>query len=140
VRVVLDTNVLVSALLVESSTPGQLVKYWRQGRFDLITASAQLEELTQVTRYPKIRARLHPVLAGRLVNELRDVAVIVDNLPEVDVSEDPYDNYLLALADAGRVDYLVTGDKAHLLGLKRYGGARIVSVRQFMSLAKLPLS
>lgn len=135
--VVLDTNVLISALLVESSTSAQLIKYWRQGRFDLVTASEQLEELAQVTRYPKIRARLHPVLAGRLVNELRDVAIIVKKLPEVDVSEDPYDNYLLALADAGRVDYLVTGDKAHLLGLKRYGGARIVTVRQFTSLAKL---
>jgi hypothetical protein len=58
VRVVFDTNVLVSALLVESSLPAQLMTHWRKGRFALLTAPPQFEELTRVTRYPKIRARL----------------------------------------------------------------------------------
>jgi len=73
-RVVLDTNVLVSALLITASVPARLITLWRQGRFELSTAPAQLDELMRVTRYPKIRARLQPALAGRLVNELRDLA------------------------------------------------------------------
>jgi predicted transcriptional regulator len=68
VQVVLDTNILVSALLVESSLPAQLITHWRKGRFTLLTAAPQLEELMRVTRYPKIRARLKPALAGRLIS------------------------------------------------------------------------
>lgn len=137
-RVVLDTNVLVSALLVESSPPAQLLMHWRQGRFALLTAAPQLDELRRVTRYPKIRARLKPALAGRLINNLREVAVVVETLPLVDVSPDPYDNYLLAIASGGAADYLVTGDKPHLLALGSHAGTQIVSVRDFITLARLP--
>ena len=89
-RVVLDTNILISVLLVESSLPAQLITHWRQGVFILLTANLQLDELMRVTRYPKIRARLTPALAGRLINDLREVAIKVENLPPVDISPDPY--------------------------------------------------
>lgn len=75
-RVVLDTNVLVSALLVESFPPAQLIAHWRRGRFVLLTAAPQMDELLRVTRYPKIRDRLKPAIAGRLINDLREVAVV----------------------------------------------------------------
>ncbi len=66
-RLVVDTNILVSALLAATSLPAQLVVLWRDGRFDLLTTAEQLDELTRVTRYPKIRSRLAPAVAGRLV-------------------------------------------------------------------------
>jgi predicted nucleic acid-binding protein len=91
----------------------------------------------RVTRYPKIRARLKPALAGRLINDLREVAVVVETLPPVDVSPDPYDNYLLSIASGGQADYLATGDKPHLLALRRHGRTQIVSVRDFITLARL---
>jgi predicted nucleic acid-binding protein len=53
-----------------------------------------------------------------LINELRESAVGVSNLPKVSASPDPYDNYLLATAVAGGADYLITGDKVDLLALK----------------------
>ena len=65
-RLVIDTNILVSALLAATSLPAQLVVLWRAGRFDLLTAAEQLDELMRVTRYPKIRERLAPAIAGRL--------------------------------------------------------------------------
>ena len=136
-RVVLDTNVLISALLVEFSLPAQLITHWRQGRFDLLTAAPQLDELMRVTRYPKIRARLNPALAGRLVNDLREIAILIETLPPVDVSPDPYDNYLLSLASGGEANYLVTGDKPDLLALSHHDGTKIVSVRDFIALARL---
>jgi putative PIN family toxin of toxin-antitoxin system len=134
VRLVVDTNVLISALLTVQSSPAHLVSLWREGRFDLLTAVEQIEELRRVTRYPKIRARLVPALAGRLVNELRDLAVTVRDLPAVSVSRDPFDNYLLAMAAAGAADFLVTGDKRDLLVLGVYRGTRIVTVRDFLAL------
>ena len=132
-RLVVDTNILVSALLAGTSLPAQLIVLWRQGRFDLLTAAEQLDELRRVTRYPKIRERLAPALAGRLVNDLRTLAVVVDKLPTVDVSRDPDDNYLLAIATAGSADFLLTGDKRDLLSLERHGSTRILTVRAFLS-------
>jgi len=136
-RVVLDTNILLSALLIETSSPARLVGLWRTGRFTLLTAAPQLDELMRASRYPKIRERLPPALAGRLINELRDLAVVVGRLPTIEVSPDPYDNYLLAIASTGSADYLVTGDKQDLLSLKGYDGTKIVTVRDFLALTKL---
>lgn len=133
-RLVVDTNILISALLSASSSPARLVLLWRAGRFDLLTAAEQLDELVRVTRYPKIRERLTPAVAGRLVNDLRVLAVTLDALPAVDVSPDPDDNYLLAIAMAGSADFLVTGDKRDLLGLGSHAGTRIISARDFLSL------
>lgn len=133
-RLVIDTNVLISALLADTSLPAHLIVLWRQGRFDLLTSAGQLDELRRVTRYPKIRERLAPALAGRLINELRDLAVVVDDRPVVSVSPDPNDDYLLAIAAAGAADFLVTGDKRDLLALRLYEGAKIVTVRDFLTL------
>ncbi|MBI1206832.1 MAG: putative toxin-antitoxin system toxin component, PIN family [Azospirillum sp.] len=133
-RLVIDTNILISALLASKSLPAHLIDLWRAGRFDLLTSVEQLDELMRVTRYQKIRERLTPALAGRLINELRDVAVLVPNLPTVTISPDPYDNYLLALAAVGMADFLVTGDKHDLLGLKLYEGTKIITVREFLVL------
>ena len=129
----MDTNILVSALLAATSLPAHLLRLWRQGRFDMLTSAEQIDELRRVTRYPKLRNRLTPALAGRLVNELHGLAVTVTNLPVVAVSPDPDDNHLLALAQAGAADVLVTGDKRDLLALQRHGGTRILGVRALLS-------
>lgn len=133
-RIVVDTNVLVSALLSATSLPAQLVTLWRHDRFDLLISGEQLDELVRVTRYPKLRDRLSPPLAGPLINQLRDVAILVADLPDVTAIADPFDDHLLALAAAGKADFLVTGDKRDLLGLKAYRGTRIVTVRDFLIL------
>jgi predicted nucleic acid-binding protein len=58
----------------------------------------------------------------------------VDPLPRVERSSDPDDDYLLALSEAGKADYLVTGDKNGLLELDTHKGARIISARDFAAL------
>lgn len=133
-RLVVDTNVLISALLAASSLPAQLILLWREGRFDLLTSAEQLDELRRVTRYPKIRERLAPALAGRLINDIRDLAVLLPVLPVVTASPDPDDNYLLAMAAAGSADYLITGDKRDLLALRLFEGTKIITVRDFLVL------
>ena len=90
----------------------------------------------RVTRYPKIRLRITPALTGRLINELRDIAVLVEKIPMVAVCADPDDNYLLAIASAGAADFLVTGDKRDLLAIGRFQGTRIVTVRDFLTLRR----
>lgn len=125
-RVVLDTNILVSALLLTHSAPAQAVIAWRRGQFELVTCELQLQELRDVTRRPKIRTLIRPAMAGEMVNQLRNMALMVDKLPPVDVSPDPFDNFLLSLAQA---DVLVSGDKRGILDLKAHGTCRILTVR-----------
>ena len=133
-RLVVDTNILISALLASTSLPAHLIALWREDRFDLLTSAEQLDELMRVTRYPKIRERLAPALAGRLINEIRDLAVLLTELPVVVASPDPNDDYLLAMAASGAADFLVTGDKRDLLALKLYEGTKIITVRDFLVL------
>lgn len=85
-RLVVDINVLISALLARTSLPAHLVVLWREGQFDLLSSVEQVDELRRVTRYPKMRERLPPALAGRLINELRDLAVVLRDLPAVAVA------------------------------------------------------
>ena len=134
-RVVLDTNILISALITSVSPSAQVLALWRSRRFDLLTCAQQLEEFARATRYPQVRARLLPAVAGALLNRVRDRAMVLENLPKLEIAPDPDDNYLLALAEAGEAQFLVTGDKP-LLGLKRHKSTRIVTPTALIELLK----
>jgi len=132
-RVVLDTNVLISALLVGRSTSALLLNGWRRGAFELLTCELQLDEIREVTRREHIRVLIRPALAGELINQLRGMAIAVDALPPVDRSADPFDNFLLSMAQGGRADVLVSGDKRGVLALHTHGSCQILTVRQFVA-------
>lgn len=133
-RVVLDTNVLISALIAPGGWADILYQSWRGGRFVLISSEDQFYEFRRVTRYPRLRRFLQPAAAGAMLNEIRLLAELPTSLPKVALSPDPADNFLLAMAQAGHADYLVTRDKDDLLALVRYKGTRIVSVHQMADL------
>lgn len=69
-------------------------------------------------RKPELAKRIQPYQAGALVNDLKDLAETVGRLPHVKRSSEPMDDFLLALSEGGKADYLVTGDKSGLLALK----------------------
>jgi putative PIN family toxin of toxin-antitoxin system len=102
--------------------------------FTLLTCAEQLDELRATLRKPAVAERIKPHRAGRLLNQLKDLAEIIGPLPRVERSPDPADDFVLALPEAGKADYLVTGDKSGLLALGRHHGARIVSAREFAGL------
>lgn len=133
-RLILDTNVLVAALITRNTPPDALYRAWRDGVFELVTSEFQLQEMRAVTRREPIRQRLHPAEAGRMVNDLRSLAFMVEPGPVPDISPDPYDNFLLAMAQASRAQALVTGDKRDLLALGHHQGTRILTARQALSL------
>jgi uncharacterized protein len=136
-RVVLDTNVLISALIRPKSEARQIYEAAKSGRIVLVTCDAQFEEFRRVTRYPKVQRYISPSEAGTMLNELRELALyyVVDE--KVDVSPDPADNYLFALAEASEADYLVTGDKDDVLALGKHGKTQIVSLRKLIEILKL---
>ena len=133
-RVVLDSNILVSALLIQTGHPAAIYRAWQEGYFTLLTCAEQLDELRATLHKPAIAERIKPHRAGRLVNQLKDLAENIGPLPRVERSPDPTDDFVLALSEAGKADYLVTGDKSGLLSLARHHGARIVSAREFAAL------
>jgi len=133
-RVVLDTGILIAALITKDTPPDRIYQAWRKRRFELVTSQWQLDEFRRVSRYPKLRKYLQPIEAGNLVNGLRHQARFLEELPDVDLSEDPDDNPLLAMAIAGEVDYLVSGDKRDVLALKKVGKASIVTARRFLTM------
>lgn len=128
-RLILDTNVLIAALITRNAPPNQLYEAWRDGRYTLITCELQLDEIRRVTRREAVRFRIHPAEAGRMVNDLRRLANVFVDLPVVEVSPDPYDNFLLAMAEASHADVLVSGDKRGSLALSTHRGTRILTVR-----------
>ena len=132
-KVVLDTNILISALISKTAAPHHIYQAWRDKRMTVLTCTEQLVEVREVTRRVAVALRIKPAEAGRLVNSLRDLAVVLGDLPSVQRSSDPKDDFILALAQAGGAHYVVTGDKSGLLALRQLAGAEILTAAQFVS-------
>jgi putative PIN family toxin of toxin-antitoxin system len=133
-RVILDTNVLLAALISPHSAPETIFRAWMERRFELVTCGVQLDELRRVSRYPKMKAILPAHRVGALINNLQN-ALVINNpppLPQGVVLDDANDEFLLAMALASEANYLVTGDKrAGLLQRKNIGRTRIVTPSGF---------
>ena len=128
-RVILDTNVLLAALISPHGPPDSLYRTWRAARFELVTSKVQLDELRRVSRYPKLKTLLPAHRVGTMVKNMQR-AIVLDTLPPLPEgieADDPHDGFLLVMAMAGETDYLVTGDcRAGLLQRGRVGRTRIV--------------
>lgn len=124
-RLLLDTNVLVSAMLF-GGLPQNLVQQAFRGEFELVTSEAILDELEGVLREKFARP---PVVARALREELASVADVRRPPQTLRVTRDPADDMVLAAALDGRADSIVTGDK-DLLPLGTYEGISILTVRQ----------
>lgn len=130
VKLVLDTNVLVSALLTKGTPPDQLYQAWQAHRFALAISTWQINELRRVLRYEKLQPYLDGFEASLLLENIDSMAQIVEvNTPRKE-SPDPDDNWILGSAVASQADLLVTGDKNDLLQLKQVEGIKIVNARK----------
>ena len=111
-RAVLDPNVLISALLSPSGTPARIVRAWREGAFELVASALLIAELERALGYPKIERLIPAREAQEFVAWIAAEAAIVGDSSEPPAirSEDPGDDYLIALAASERAA-LVSGDK-----------------------------
>ena len=134
IRVVLDANVIASALINPQGTPAQVLDAWRAERYQLMISAAILDEIGRVLRYPKIAA-YHQWSEERLRTWLEDLAHLALMMPGTltlaAIQEDPSDNRYLECAVEGEAAYLVSGD-SHLLSLGTFQGIRIISPRAFL--------
>lgn len=112
-RVVLDTNVLLSGLMFPDGAPGRVVAAWREARFDVVMSVHQLAEIGRALAYPRIR-RVLGWDDQRIEKFIRQIYVRVQIVDlhgiTVEVPADPDDAPILATLVAGKADVLVTGD------------------------------
>ena len=134
-KVVLDTNQLVSSLLSTRGLQRQLIDAWRQRAFLLLLVPGQIDELAEILSRPKIkkRYRIDPRDREAFLQLLRLDTVLLPHMTAPGVCRDPDDDYLLGCAAAGRADYLVTGDE-DLLSIGRYRDVTILSARDFLAI------
>jgi uncharacterized protein len=122
-RVVLDTNVLVSAFLFEGK-PRELFRKVISGSIQCFLSEPILRELTEVLQRPKFGVPYE--VCQQIVQELYAICEVVDPASRIDiVRSDPDDNRILECALEAKADFLVTGDR-HLLEIETFRGIEII--------------
>lgn len=138
-RVVLDTNVVVSAHIAPAGSPGEVLTRWMRREFELIVSAAILVEYEQVLRRPHIVAR-HQMSEADLtdvIDDFRDVATLVQVTSRLNVvAADPTDDMFVECAVDGDAAYIVTGSK-HFLEVGTYQEIQIVPPEAFLILLAL---
>jgi putative PIN family toxin of toxin-antitoxin system len=131
-RVLLDTNLVLSALVFGGGKPGALRLAWQQGRILPLIATPTADELLRALGYPKFKlsaAEQEELLADYL--PWCETVHIPDPPPPTPTCRDPYDRHFLELAIVGQAQYLVTGD-ADLLALTAEFSPPIVTAAEFL--------
>lgn len=134
-KAVLDTNVLVSALLSNEGIPNQVLRQAKR-TYQLFISREILEEARDAFLKPRIQRKitLPEDKIQVFLSSIQRISIVVENLPSLQVIEDdPDDNVILACAMKAKVDYLVSGDN-HLRKLGSYKGIRIVSPAEFLAI------
>jgi uncharacterized protein len=134
VRLVLDTNVVASALLW-GGTPRMVLQAARDKRVRLFTSTALLTELTDVLGRRKFDRKIaaSALTVDQIVDRYVALATPVQPAPTPRVAPDPDDDVVIGTALAAKADGIVTGDKA-LLSVAAYQGVRIIGVAQALQL------
>ena len=138
-KVVLDTNVLVSAFISRKSIPAQVLSLFQEDGYTLLLSEAVLSELQRILHYPHLR-QLYTYRDEQVAAFVRGIQVIALWIEPTEtlsvVTEDETDNRFLELAVAGGARDVVTGDKKHLLKVRRYQAIDIVSPTEFLILTR----
>ena len=130
-RIVIDTNVLISATFW-TGNPKQLLNRVRKKEFVLLTSQILLNELKEILIRPDKPFKLSEEEAEHMVNRIRSLAEIVRTHSFVKICRDEQDNRVLECAIDGGADWIISGD-AHLLELQSFQGVRIGTVGDFLS-------
>ncbi|MDE3091105.1 MAG: putative toxin-antitoxin system toxin component, PIN family [Chloroflexota bacterium] len=134
-RVVLDTNVLVSATIIRLGAPGRIIAAVLDDHITLIVSDQLLTEYLDVMQRPPHILRKFDSIAARIQTLsvfLRNETIRVEGSPSSRiVPDDPKDDFIIAAAVEGKARYIVSGDE-HLLNLRQYRGIKILTPRDFV--------
>jgi len=131
-RITLDTNVLISSWIVPGGSADQVLELIRRGDVELVLSPFILDELTRVLTQ-KFNLPLKTV--QKAVRRIERLSTIIQTEVTIDIiKEKQDDNRILECAVSGKVDYLITGDKKHILPLGSIQGIPIITIAEFLKL------
>lgn len=133
-RVVLDTNQHISAIIRPDGNSAQILRLWRIGLIEIAISPAMLEEFAVVVHRPRIQQRynLSDTDIAEYIEVLNTFAIVVPGTITVDaVPDDPDNNIIIACAIEAETDMIISGDQ-HLLLLGSYQGIPIVKAVDFL--------
>jgi len=134
-RIVLDTNVLISAL-IKPGKPRDLLLEIAKGKFQLVLSRQILDEFARTVADPKISRYVDEEDITRYMKVIGSAATIVSVKSRFRVvKQDPSDDIILRTAYDGKARYLVTGDE-HLLSLKQYRRVKILTISEALEMLK----
>ena len=129
IRVVLDTNVYISAILF-GGKPEKIRNLAKGGEIELLISEFIIAEIAEILRK---KFRWENWKISETISEIREITtLIIPSLKISVVTKDLLDNRILECAVEGKAQYIVTGDKQHLLPLKEYKGIKILSPTEFL--------
>lgn len=138
IRVVLDANQFVSALLKPNSNSGQILSLISKDKISLLASDEVIAEITAVLLYPKIIKRIgrSPEYLKALMEKIWSVAIITEGKIKVDIiNDDPSDNKYLTCAIEGKADFIISGDR-HLKDIRSFKGIKIVDPASFLEIIR----
>jgi putative PIN family toxin of toxin-antitoxin system len=131
-RITLDTNVLISSWIVPGGSADQVMQLVRRGKVDLVLSPFILDELSRVLTQ---KFGLPSKTVQKAMRRIERLATIVQPEVTIDIiKEKQDDNRILECAVSGHVDYLITGDKKHILPLGSIQGIPIITIAEFLKL------
>jgi len=129
VKVVLDTNVYISAVLF-GRKPEEIRKLSQEGKIELLVSEAIIAEVAEVLRR---KFDWESWQISQIINEIRETTtLVIPNQTLSVIKKDEGDNRVLECAVEEKAQYIISGDKSHLLPLKEYQGIKILSPDQFL--------
>ncbi len=129
-RIVLDTNVLISAILFPGGPPEQVLRLAIEGRVELVTSATLLTEYARVLTEKFAHSESQ---ASERVRRIVSIAEIVKPQERVEeIAEDPEDDRVLEAALAAEAQIIVSGDK-HLLRLRSWKGIPVQRPAEFLA-------
>ncbi len=133
-RVVLDTNIFISATL--GGVLQVIVDQWKAGKFTLVVSEAIAHEYLEVIQRPKFKISAEEIVAATDYL-LKTAEFVTPTETTAVITADPSDNKFLEAALAGKAIYVVSGD-SHLLELKSFQGVSILTAREFIAQLDTP--
>lgn len=141
IRIVIDTNILVSAILTPEGNPAKILRLELQGKLNLIISPSILEEIRKVLRYPKLVKLMKKNMITleevyTFLDKMSKIAVITPGKLDIEaIPDDPSDNMVLSCAVEGEADFIISGDH-HLTDLRIFQGIKIVDPAAFLKIIR----
>lgn len=133
--VVIDTNVYVSATTIYQNSPTrQILEGLRNNQIDVVISEPLLIELAKTLTKPRVQkyTGFSPEQVNIYIESIREIAKVIPGNQKVNISPDPDDNMLFSCAIKAEANYIISGDKKHVLVIPEHKGVQTISPRDFV--------